>query len=209
MLILVTVVQKNHIKNLQKDIENSLNEIKKVPDLEKILTIQNQLGSLTALHDSKPVTSRLYNYLVQITPRDATISSVDLSFDSNTIKLSGTAKNLEVVNKFVDTIKFTNYELSSNETPAKITEAVAFSDVVLDNFSTGQQPQTSGQVTYAISFKFNPIIFSINKDTTNKPQTVALKVPQIISTRSVLEKPTDIFKEAPKTEPEINTNGAQ
>ena len=104
---------------------------------------------------------------------------------------------------------FRSYELSSNETPAKITEAVAFSDVVLDNFSTGQQPQTSGQVTYAISFKFNPIIFSINKDTTNKPQTVALKVPQIISTRSVLEKPTDIFKEAPKTEPEINTNGAQ
>ena len=209
MLILVTVVQKNHIKNLQKDIENSLTEIKKVPDLEKILTIQNQLGSLTALHDAKPVTSRLYNYLVQITPRDATISSVDLSFEGDTIKLAGIAKNLEVVNKFVDTIKFTNYELTTNETPAKVTAATAFSDVVLDGFSSGRQSQTASQVSYSISFKFNPIIFSINKDSANKPQTVALKVPQIISTRSVLEKPTDIFKEAPKTEPQINTNGAQ
>lgn len=209
LLLLVTVVQKTHIKNLQKDIENNLTEIRKVPDLEKILTIQNQLGSLTALNDAKPVTSRLYNYLVQITPRDATISSVDLSFETNTIKLAGTAKNLEVVNKFVDTVKFTNYELTSNDTPAKVTAATAFSDVVLEGFSSGQQSQSTGQVTYSISFKFNPIIFHINKDSANAPQVVTLKVPQIISTRSVIEKPTDIFKEAPKTEPQINTDGNQ
>lgn len=205
----VQFAQKSHIKNLQKDIDTTLLNLKKDENLEKVLTIQNQLNSLTGLHDSKPVTTRLYNYLVQVTPKDASISSVDIDFKQNTLKISGTAKSIEVVNKFVDTLKFTDYEITTNENPAQKTTKKAFSSVVLDNFSTATGK--SGEVSYGISFSFDPALFMINKDANNKPQAIQLKVPQnFTTTRSFTEKPNEnFFKPAPTTENQQINNGTQ
>lgn len=202
----VQFAQKSHIKNLQKDIDTYLSNLKKDENLEKVLTIQNQLGSLTGLHDSKPVATRLYDYLVQVTPKDASISAVDIDFKQNTLKIAGTAKSIEVVNKFVDTLKFTDYELTTNETPAQKTVKKAYSSVVLDSFSS--TTDDAGGVNYVISFKFDPIIFDINKDANNKPQAIQLKVPQnFTTTRSFTEKPNEnFFKPAPSTENQPNNN---
>lgn len=210
LLIVVQFAQKTHIKNLQGDIDTSLSNLKKDNNLEKILTIQNQLGSLTGLHDSKPVATRLYGYLVQVTPSDASISAVDIDFSQNTLKISGQAKSIEIVNKFVDTLKFTDYEVTSNDTPAQKTINKAFSSVVLDSFGTTSD-KNSGNVSYNVSFKFDPILFSINKDSSNKPQAIQLKVPQnFTTTRSYTEKPTtDFFKPAPTTENQQTNTGAQ
>ena len=48
------------LNDLEKKIDNNVSEIKKVPDLDKILTIQNQLFALTPLHPYSypPVTLR-------------------------------------------------------------------------------------------------------------------------------------------------------
>ena len=51
VLVSVDVVQKKSLHDLNKDIQSNSTQLKSIPDLDKILTVQNQLGTLTSLHD--------------------------------------------------------------------------------------------------------------------------------------------------------------
>ncbi len=183
-IVFITVASQGaHIENLNKDIKTELSTLQSTKDLDKVLTIQNQLLSLPALHEKKPLASRLFAYITQVTPSEITISSFDIDYDTNIITIDGSAQasdgknNLSVVNKFVDTIKFTTYKIEGSETQEK-----AFKDVIL----TSSSRQEKGS-SYSISLKFEPIIFDAN-------QKIVLVVPQQQSTRSFTEKPTELFK---------------
>lgn len=187
LFLLVNVVQKSHIANLNSDIEQKSSELQSKPDIDKIITIQNQLNSLTALHENKPQASRTIKYLTLLTPSEATVSQVTVSFEEDTMTIDGDANKLETVNKFADTLKFTTYKVEGSDTEPQN----AFSEVVLESFGV-----TEEGATYQLSMKFNPEIF----DNTKK---VELIVPDIISTRSQTEKPEDLFQSSG----ESNTNG--
>lgn len=178
VLFFVTVSGFNrHISNLDKDIDAQTSELSSIEDLDKILTIQNQLNSLTGLHEEKPVATRFYEYLPQLVPAETaeqkiSISSVTVNFDDSTIYFEGSANKLVIINKFVDILKFTTFkDVDGNDVNA-------FEDVVL-SFET-QESSTN----YEINLIFNPIIFDSLQD-------VELTVPDIISTRSETEKPND------------------
>lgn len=179
LLSTVFIAQKKNLNDLNKDIKATSNQLQAVENLNKILTVQNQLGALTTVHDQKVISSRLLDYLPQVTPVSATISKLSVDYALSTMTVSGSAPDLPIVNTYADTLKFTKYS-----TKADATEKSAFSDVVLKSFS-----RDSKAATYEIAFKFDPLIFSNN-------QEVSLKVPQIISTRSQVEKPTDLFQKA-------------
>ncbi len=187
LFLIVNVFQKQHLTNLNENIETKTKELKAVPDLDKVLTVQNQLKVLPKLHEDKPATSRLAGYLVQLTPSDAKITDVTIDFSASTIDLNGTAGNLETINRFADILKFTSYKVVNEEESDK-----AFSEVVLKDF--GVQSADGGRPSYGIQFKFNPIIF-------NNTKNVQLAVPNIISTRSITEKPTDLFEKKQPTAP--------
>lgn len=177
LFLVVGVLQKQHLDDLSKDIKTYSTQLQKTSDLNKILTIQNQLKSLPDLHSKKVVASRLFNYLSQLTPIQATIATINIDFATNTITLGGSADSLGTVNKFVDTLKFTTYKVKdTNTTPP------AFSKVVLTSFG-----RTDTSASYQISTFFDPVIFDGASD-------VTLAVPHIISTRSETEKPTELFK---------------
>src|SRR4051812_46628586 len=67
-IVSVNVVQKKSLSDLDSDIAKYSTQLKSVKDLDKILTVQNQLSTLTSLHDDKPVASRLFSYISQVTP---------------------------------------------------------------------------------------------------------------------------------------------
>lgn len=180
MFMLVNVFQKQHIANLQTDIDKYTKELKEVPELDKVLTIQNQLNALNGLHQKKPAAQRLYTYLIQLTPTDAKIAEVSLDFEASGISLSGSAESLQVINKFVDTIKFTEYKYDD-------VTGEAFSDVVLSSYGIQKNNDAKDRTSYTIDFLFNPEIFDNTKE-------VSLSVPAIISTRSITEKPQDLFE---------------
>jgi len=185
LFLIVNVFQKQYLNAINKDIASSTQQLKSVNDLDKVLTVQNQLGKLTDLHEKKPVASRLYDYLIKLTPNDAKISHVKVDFTSGTMELGGTAKDIETVNKFVDTIKFTDFKEGTSQEKA-------FSDVVLSSFTLASGAGTSSErSSYVVQLKFNPAIFDGTK-------TVELVTPNIISTRSVTEKPSELF-ESPST----------
>lgn len=178
LFVIVNVLQTKHINDLNNDVKKYTAELEAIPDIDKILTVQNQLTSLTSLHDQKPLTSRLVDNLGQLTPAQATISDVKLDFSDTSLSLTGNADALSTVNKYIDTLKFTTYTTDSSTDTKN-----AFSNVVLSGFST-----TTKGVSYQVVLKFDPVIFDGTK-------VVKLVVPKIISTRSETEKPSDLFQQ--------------
>lgn len=179
LIVVVDVVQKKNLSDLNHDIQTSSKQLKDTPNLNKILTVQNQLKSLPQLHNQKAVSSRLFKYMSQLTPTSATIAKLNVDFAQNTMSISGSADTLTTVNKFTDTLKFTNYQVNNSGGSKP-----AFSNVVLANFG-----RDSKGATYTINLKFDPIIFREDSDTT-------LTVPNIISTRSEVEQPSALFQKA-------------
>lgn len=180
LISIVFVVQKKSISDLSRDISAAANELQSTPDLTKMLTVQNQLRALPALHDEKPVVSRLFDYIAQSTPTDASISRLNIDYESGLLTISGSANNLVTVNTFADTLKFATYRTES----APEEDKRAFSSVVLSSFGRDSQG-----ASYTINLNFDPVIFS-------ESEVVTLTVPKKITTRSQTEQPAALFKDA-------------
>lgn len=178
LLTTVFVLQKKNISDLNKDIKTSSGELQNVEDLNKILTVQNQLEALPDLHDSKVVSSRLADYMAQVTPATISISKLTIDFEQNTAVVAGSTNDLSAINVFTDTLKFTKYKTQNDEA-----EKSAFSKVVLSGFTRDVQ-----SATYEIGFEFDPTIFSNSEE-------VTLAVPNIVTTRSQVAKPTELFQD--------------
>ena len=115
LFVVVSVLQKQHLSSLNKDIKTYSQKLSDTTDLNKILTIQNQLESLPGMHDQKVVASRLFSYMSQVTPNQASIASLKIDFATSTISFNGAADSLETVNKFTDTLKFTDYKTADEK----------------------------------------------------------------------------------------------
>lgn len=197
--LVVNVAQKQHLGNLQDDIDGNKKTLQGKQELSQILTIQNQLNSLPALHAQKPVATRIYSYIQQVTPQKASISSLTVNFADQTMKIDGNADTLVTVNTFVDTLKFTtfNTQPSDQEASSGAKSGSAFSEVVLAGFglNTGQsnaELAADKRATYSITLKFDPAIFDGTSNATlvTNPQ---------VTTRSETEKPNEIFQTQTKT----------
>lgn len=175
----VDVFQKKTLSDLNGTISSSEKQLQNTPNLNKILTVQNQLQVLTNLHNNKPAATRLFGFLQQVTPSSVTISQFNIDYTQNIVSITGNADSLDTVNSYTDTLKFTTYKKSDGSTGS------AFSSVVLSQFS-----RSASGATYTITASFDPGIF-------NSANNVSLTVPSIISTRSVLEQPTDLFSTGP------------
>ncbi|MET0779610.1 MAG: hypothetical protein ABWY71_02125 [Candidatus Saccharimonadales bacterium] len=157
LLGVVYGVQKKTIGDLNKDIHASSTELQSTPDLTKILTVQNQLKALPALHDAKPVATRLFAYIGQATPPNVSNSRILTDFGGNTINLSGTSDSLNTINVFIDRLKATTYHTES----ANKTEKKAFSEVTLSSFG-----RDSKSATYTVTLRYDPVIFAEADDVT-------------------------------------------
>lgn len=185
LLLSYNLVQKKYLHDLNSDITKESSQLEGKQQIGKILTVQNQLESLTSLHDAKPTASRVFDYLNQVTPSQVDISSFTIDFTQQTITITGTTDSLSSVNQYVDTLKFTNYTSATNTTATP-----AFNNVVLSSFGidTSDQSGQSGQNTdYTILMSYDKNIFDIT-------QKIKLTVPSKVTTRSELEQPTDLFK---------------
>lgn len=176
LFMVVNLAQRNHLTNLSEDIAKYSKELEDTPGLDKVLTVQNQLNRLTELHDKKPVATRLAKYLAQITPTEVTIAEIEVDFSASTITIKGGAASLKDINKFADTLKFTDFKTKSER------KGKAFSDVVLKSFGTNEDGQS-----YELGLKFDKSIFSSEEE-------IELIVPATTTTRSVVENPGPLFK---------------
>ena len=172
LILTVDVIQKSHLNDLNSQIVTITGQLRGTSNLNQVLTVQSQVNALPALNANKPVTTRLLGptgYMAALTPANATISQINIDFNTNVISITGSADSLATVNQFVDTMKLSSYQTSSSQTSKN-----AFSNVVLSTFAF---TSTSG-ATYTISATFDPALFS------SASNTVTLNVPSSNSSRS-------------------------
>lgn len=185
MLLLATIVygfQKKNLADLNKDITTYNKQLKDTPDLDKVLTIQNQLVALTGLHEKKVAANRLFPYLTQLTPSAASIAQMEMDAEANTLTIEGNATSLDVANTYIDTLKFTTFQEVASDGSVEGDGEKAFNDVVMTQFT-----RNSTGATFTIVCSYEPKIF-------DNTLQVKLTVPKIVSTRSLTEQPTDLFK---------------
>ncbi len=173
--------QKNNIKNLSYNITSTINHIKSNSNLNKILTIQNQLSALPNILSQSPKISRIFNFMSELTPVNATISDLSINPSSDSISINGGADSLNTVNQFVDTLKYAKYDngSSTNNTP--------FSSVTLGSFSYSNSSNSTTNAQFTITFNYDPTLF-------NNTDSIQLVVPSITTTRSILNQPNVLFQ---------------
>jgi Tfp pilus assembly protein PilN len=182
----VNIVQKQRMTSLNADITATAKLVQATPNINRIITVQNQLSSLTALHAAKPAATRLYDYLGQVVPENVTLSKATVDFTANTITLTGNAKDLLGVNTLVDTLKFTSYKLQDQSDSAK-----AFSKVVLTSFAAALAGNVDNKgASYTVSLAYDPIVFDNQK-------SLQLLVPQTVTTHSQLSSSAVLFQPNP------------
>jgi Tfp pilus assembly protein PilN len=186
LLLGVQGLQKKHLSDLNQDIQAQTKKLQNEPQINKMLTVQNQLGSLTDLHANMPAVSRLFEYLNEVTPAKVNITDFTVDFTQQNMTITGTADSLSSVNKYVDTLKFTTFTTQEDDTPQP-----AFNNIVLSNFSVNTSSHDSNQAAnYTITLSYDKTIFDIT-------QNVKLSVPNLVTTRSQADQAADLFKPAP------------
>ncbi len=188
LLLSVSGLQKKHLSDLTNDIKTETEELQDKPQITKILTVQNQLSSLTALHAESPAAGRLFDYLNQMTPANVSITELKANFNDQTMNITGTADSLSNVNKYIDTLKYTTFTTQDESKPQP-----AFNNIVLSSFSLDTGSENPAQAAkFTITLAYDPVIFDAS-------QTVKLAVPSVTTTRLNVEQPTDLFQPAPPT----------
>ncbi len=182
LLLFVDVYQKVHLSNLTNQINTSSSKLASNKNLNQILTVQKQLETIPKIEAETPTTSRVFGYISQLTPSTATISTLNVSFSTSTITITGGANSLATVNTYVDTLKYATYNNTTNHT----TKNKAFSSVVLSSFNYSSNNSNSQPAQYSITAKFDPALF-------NSSDNITLVVPKETTTRSILNQPT-LFK---------------
>ncbi len=181
LFIYVMFFQNNKLAKIDQVVQSKSATLIGNSNLNKILTIQNQLQTLPSIESKPPVVSRLFNFINQLTPTTVTISSINLDFGQQTVAISGAANNLQTVNQFIDTLKFTDYidanNIKSNQ------KKPAFSNIVLSSFSYNSSATNTSPASYSINFSFDPTIF-------NSTSSIKLYVPNLVTTRSILGQPS-------------------
>lgn len=178
---IVFVGQKLKLSNLDKSIKSVASDIQNKPDINKILTIQNQLTAIDQLHKDKPETTRLFTYIAQVTPSKISLQSLSIDYTASTMTVTGQAPSLEEVNKFVDTLKFTTI---SRDGKVNSDDPKAFSQVVLAAFGRDDKG-----ASFSINMGYDGAIFSSDET------ALQLTVPKITSSRSETERPVDLFQQ--------------
>ena len=151
----VYVVQRQIVVNLDNAIQKSNRKLASVKDVDKILTVQNQLKGLTGLHTGKPATSRVFAYLQKTTPKNVSLNKLNLDFSTTSITVGGSAASLDDIKNYADILKSATYTVYGGKSQK------AFSDVVLSNFSKNDKG-----ATFTITAKFATDLFDITKDVT-------------------------------------------
>lgn len=195
LFVYVTFVQQLQVTLASDDITRKMQQLKDIPDVDKYLTIQNQLGSLPSLHSDKGNYSRLFDFLSVLNPGEpnaATLGNLQLVTGEKVIMLTGTTSSFESLNVFVDTLKNAQITYKVNGEGDDVIENIF--EQVLVQTSGLVQGEADNAVSFTIRTVYRDAVFAVvNKDMT-------AKVPNITTTPSVTESPNPVFDTQNKPE---------
>ena len=125
------------------------------------MTVQKQLSSLNSLHQLKPETSRIFDYLSQVTPENVYLNNFSIDYATNTITLGGEAPKIDTIRVYADTLKGTRFTVNDGTD-----KKYAFNQVELSSFS-----KADDKAPFTITLKYDQSLFTITN-------SIKLEVPK-------------------------------
>lgn len=158
---------------------------KKLQDkqIDKYLTIQNQLATLSGLHGQKNDFSRLLDFLPSLNPGGLTISDLTVDAEASTIDFQGDVPTYKDLTTFKDTLvnATVSYQAPGGDTP---TTGPLFSNVSVITSSLADKEKGTGKiVSFEIKANYEPNAFIYGN------QNVKVQVPDKDTTNSTVNAP--------------------
>lgn len=149
-----SVLQDNAIKDESTKLAN-------VEDLDKTLTVQNQLSKLKTAHADKSIDSRLFDLIVAVNPpapNDIKVTTLTLGATDKVVTVEGQSINgYGVVEIFRKTIEETKLVYVEDEEEKSIPIA---SNINLSETSYGEDSEGRKVLRFTLSFTYDPIVFA-------------------------------------------------
>jgi len=149
-------------RSLDGTIDEQSKKLSSVEDLSEMLTIQSQLTQLSATHDNKTVTSRLFDLISTTIPEGKNkiaVSNIDLNIQDSVITIEGQAENgyeaLEVYKKTLAATKFSYSVENEKQDPILIASDIQDLD---RSFGDGERGQSI--LRFSLSFAYVPELFA-------------------------------------------------
>ncbi len=169
-----------YTNSLTGQIKDQDEKFRGIADIDKTVTIQNQLESIQTTHEQKAMTSRIFNMLLEAsakgTDNSVTFNTFSIDTASNTISLvAQTDKRgfdaAEVFRKNIEGMEL-YYKTADSETQPNefkkepLTQAddeqsvLIASDVTLSDLSYAQNDQDQRKtVSFRLTFTYDPLLF--------------------------------------------------
>ena len=174
LVVYMLVVQNARSAYLDGQIDKKYTELSKNDDLSKMITIQNQLSTISSLNDQKVLSSRTFDVVSAITPSDDTsiaFSQIDVTpnvegastdeTDTTTtaasgdaggsIKLEGQIASYDLLEAFKKRIANTSFEHTED---GKTTLIPIASNISTSDISYGEDTDGAKVLRFTISFDY-------------------------------------------------------
>lgn len=190
LALFVYVAQNQAIGMVKDDINKNQKTLEGKPEINKYLTIQNQLAQLQTLHDKdhKEIYSRIFDYLVKLNPAapySVGLGSVKVMKDTNIIDIEGstTTPQMQSLDVFKNTLEKATLTYTVD---GEKKEVPLFSEVVLKSASLSQSGNNRG-----VSFEFE-LTYSSEAFWPNV-KDVVLSVPKQAISDAQNNAPSELF----------------
>lgn len=189
LALMVYAWQGTMIGMIKSDITKKQNTLVAKPEIEKYLTVQNQLDMLKALHDEKHkiVYSRLLDFfplLNPAAPNNVGLSSVKIKQSDMSINLQGNTSSFQGVTTFKNTLENAKvlYKIDGEQKEVNL-----FTSVTLKSASLGQNNGRSN-ASFEFVVIYSPEVFGPNAT------EIQLNVPKLTISDSQSNAPNELFK---------------
>ena len=183
LFVYVTFLQQLQITLATSDIKSKTEQLNSVADLDKYLTVQNQLAALPGLHDSKGIYSRMLSFLPVLNPNapnSVVLSKLQLNTVDKFVTVTGTTKSFESLNIFVDTMQ--NAQATYKDASGAQQTTNIFTNALVQSSSI-DKTDGGNRVSFVINAEYQDVVF----DATNSDVTAS--IPNIQTSQSVTESP--------------------
>lgn len=191
---------------LDSSVKKSSAKLSEVADLNNYLTIQNQLGAVSALHEDKGLYSRLFTILPTLSPAspsNISITKLDIDNELGVISIEGYGADYSAVNVFENTLR--NAEVSYSKDDATTVEKL-FSDVLLSDVSLGEDAEAKKVTVFKVALPYTKAVFE------RTAANVLVTVPNKDATTSTQQIPQELFSpggQPAAAQPQGQAEGAQ
>lgn len=148
---------------LDNSIDKQSKKLADVPDINKTLTIQNQLSQIATIHDSEHMNSRIFSVLMSLAQNSSEgvvqYSSIAIDTSTKTVTIQAQTPTFNGLDAYKKTLAATKFQYTTGGSSSPTTEALA-SNISISNQAQAQDANGGNVVTFTLSFTYDNALIS-------------------------------------------------